>query len=465
MPEIWTPDDIEARRPRSPSDPQVKSLMDKARTAYTAGENLRKKAQTENRDLTPEEMETVTKSFGDAMDFKAQADTLVTGNRLRSFFEDARPNHPAGPAEGATHLDDADPVSKGAARRDFERMIAERKAAGWSPGLVRLQTRADLIPWEARNRAVKAFFAAGGNVSAMKPEDQKVLTSLADPDGGYAVTSESSNEVIQRIRDEAEIINMCTRRFTDARSISFPNLDFTATVDAVAERGTVPEQDWADLLGKTQFTPTAKAKIFRMPQDWLDDAALDMEGLLVDMMSIVFAETMEQDIVSGAGKNGPQGLYTAPFNTTETTNASLVLTPEDFKGLPFDIKKQYRRRASWILTRAVCKQVALLRDASGGAGTGQFMWQMALRAGEPNTLAGYSVLESEYAPAFANTAGSPAALFGDFRWYWLVIRRALTIKRLVELFAQTREIGILMDLRYDGAPVLKDPFRKLVRKA
>lgn len=449
--------------PLTKDDPQVRALMDKCRTAHKVGQDLRDLAVKEDRPLTTDEIETCKRAFKEAREFKNQADVLVEGNSLKSHLSDPLAQRPAG--DGAP-AGEAREGTKAAAEW-VRKYIAE--PAEVDPELHRaehLRKARNAIPKAAQMALFKGYLQYGPNEFAnrLTPEGRKALASLIDPDGGYVIREESSDRTIERVRDQAEVINAVERIRITGHSISFPNFEYTGSPDAVAEAGTVQTQNWSDIVGKTMFVPVARAKHWKIPRDWLEDSGFNMEARLEQWFSILFVEDMEDQVLNGTGKKGPLGLYQASLNTFETTNATLVLTPEDIKKTPRQLKKQYRRGASWILTRAVLEQIDLFRDASGGAGTGQWMWQMNLVAGEPDRLVGYPYLESEYAPAFADAAGSPAAMFGDLTWYWLVLRRDITVQRLVELHALSREIGIVMDLRYDGAPVLKDPFIKMVRK-
>jgi HK97 family phage major capsid protein len=54
-----------------------------------------------------------------------------------------------------------------------------------------------------------------------------------------------------------------------------------------------------------------------------------------------------------------------------------------------------------------------LRDGSGGAGTGQYLWQPSMQAGVPDTLAGYPVFTDPAMTALTTNALKGLA-FGDW---------------------------------------------------
>jgi len=118
-----------------------------------------------------------------------------------------------------------------------------------------------------------------------------------------------------------------------------------------------------------------------------------------------------------------------------------------------------------MLHRKVLAAIRKFRTAAAGAGTGNFIWQPGLAAGQPSTLLEYPILESEFMPdSYTGSSGDPMALFGDFSWYWIIDRTDLMVLRLNELYAANDQIGVLLRRRTDGAPVMAEAFIRLNRK-
>ena len=119
------------------------------------------------------------------------------------------------------------------------------------------------------------------------------------------------------------------------------------------------------------------------------------------------------------------------------------------------MKGQYWGKARWIFHRDALKQIAKLKD-----GDGQYIWQQGIQLGAPDRLLGIPVLMSEYAP---NTFSGSAyvGIIGDFSFYWIADSLDLTIKRLVELYAATDQIGYIAKMEIDGMPVLAEAFARV----
>lgn len=77
------------------------------------------------------------------------------------------------------------------------------------------------------------------------------------------------------------------------------------------------------------------------------------------------------------------------------------------------------------------------------------MWQPSYQVGEPDTLLGYRVYTSAYAPA-------SAIAFGDYSYYNIGDRGSRSFAELKELFAGNGMIGFVAKERLDGKLVLPE---------
>ncbi len=431
--------DPDAYAPKSETHPAVLSAMRAANDLVSKGKAVIDKARAENREPTAEELEQSRKMFSDALDMKKTADTMVGGLQLGVQMN--TPNAMR-------------PITNGTGQKS-ETPTAEARAAV----LCAYLKHGDREGGHELRRVIAQHCKDGG------------IRTFFDPEAGYLVPHEVSSEIIQRIRDLVLITAAVRTQMTMSQSLTFPTLDFVGEFEHAEE--VVPDPgiaitNFGDMLGKKTFVPEPFTRAVKIPRDWLEDVGMAGESLLMDITQQMLAEDIERRIIGGTpSRKSFVGLYDTPLlPTKDTTNASTVLTPEDIKSLPYALKAQYRGRASWVLSRAVIEQIMLMRSDSGaGPGTGNWLWREGMTAGQPATLVGFPVIESEYVPAFENVAGSPAALFGDLSQYLLVMRRQLGIQRLVEKFALNRQVGFIWDFRADGAPLLREPFVKLVRAA
>lgn len=112
----------------------------------------------------------------------------------------------------------------------------------------------------------------------------------------------------------------------------------------------------------------------------------------------------------------------------------------------------------WVLNDSTMKIIRKLKD-----GSGQYLWQPALKDGEANTILGRPYFTSPYAPAVA--AGAKSVLFGDLNYYWIGDREGITFRRLNELYAGNGQVGFLASKRLDGKTVLPEAIKVLQQHA
>ena len=124
--------------------------------------------------------------------------------------------------------------------------------------------------------------------------------------------------------------------------------------------------------------------------------------------------------------------------------------------LLYSLKRQYRRNASFLFNDSTIKAIRQLKDSNG-----QYLWQPALSAGDPDTIGGRPVYASYDMPAA--TTGLVAGLFGDFKMGYLIADRGATsFQRLNELYAAASgAVGFRAYRRVDGKVVLAEAIKKL----
>jgi HK97 family phage major capsid protein len=84
--------------------------------------------------------------------------------------------------------------------------------------------------------------------------------------------------------------------------------------------------------------------------------------------------------------------------------------------LVYALRARYRANAQWVTSKLLLSSLRKYKDS-----TGQYLWQNAVTAGQPNTFMGYGVTEAEDMPAVAANA-FPLA-FGDFKEGYLIVDR------------------------------------------
>lgn len=411
---------------------------------------------------------------------------------LRPMGEDPDSNAqptPAAPGSeqlsAATHLQSQ--ITFGGTGFSSQQMANVARLSGVAPHQYRLLTGRD------RELLNRWMCGARGKIAARHRPTEEQLAYLAgegsgrqalgaspyiDRDGGAITAHEVRNEVIGHLRDRRHIRARARVIPTNAGSVSFPTIRVKVSLKKTrAHKGKIDGSGAAsirDILGKTEFNPYGRMETIYIPEELLEDLNFDLLGFLSEEIAMQAFDDEEGLFLTGTGVNQPYGVLEAPIPGIAHTGSgtgNADFKPEDIKTLPFEIREVHRTPGVWMANRSFYKKVTVMRTEEGGTGTGQFLFQPGLRAGDPPTLSGYEALESEFYPdhidgtgGATQNAGDPIVLFGDWRQYWIVDRLGLEIKVLDQPKAEEGQVGFRYRKRLDGAPVRLESWVTLDRK-
>lgn len=272
-------------------------------------------------------------------------------------------------------------------------------------------------------------YVRAGEAGALRELEEKALSVGSDPDGGYLVPDETEATVNRALKDISPL-----RAIAGIRQVS----------SSVYKRPfaiTGPETGWVgETAARTQTnTPTLSElsfptmELYAMPAatpGLLEDSAVNIDEWLAEEVRIAFAEQEGSAFVAGDGVNKPRGFldYATVDNGSWTWgNVGTVSTgaagafpasdPSDVLiDLIYSLRAGYRGNAHFLMNRSTQAEIRKMKDADGS-----YLWQPAIRPGEPSTLMGFPVMESEDMPDIG--ADATAVAFGDFRRGYLIVDR------------------------------------------
>ncbi|OFW99185.1 MAG: hypothetical protein A3E78_14245 [Alphaproteobacteria bacterium RIFCSPHIGHO2_12_FULL_63_12] len=401
------------------NDPAVRVHMDKAVAAVREAEEVRGRAKTESREVKADERETIEKALAVYKSEKAAADQELSLLEAKRDISEGRPTFP---------LADGEKQSK--------------KDSGLNL------------------KSVLKWARYGDNA----PE-AKSLSSLRDHEGALLLTPDTTQPIMRQIRDDIFILRRARVFTTNAQQVPIRTFNKRNTPAPVpAEGGTPSVASYTGAFGKTMLTPHPYQIEIQIPRDLIEDDTMDdVEAMVREEISFDFAEQTETDYLNGNGIQRPLGVLPSgiPFQPLGAATPDA----EEVRAAPTYIRKGYRKNADacYTMNRDIVRSVMLLRDESGGAGTGSFMWQPSLVAGQPEMLNGYPVEETEFWPTISG-AGDPVFLFGNYRMgYDVALKSGLRVQRLVEDKARERMIVLLAEISVDAAPVRREAFVRFNR--
>jgi len=315
-----------------------------------------------------------------------------------------------------------------------------------------------------RTDAVLASFRSWLTFGAGEASQEfRDLSAGVNTEGGFLVTPETFVNQLIKAMDDAVIIRALANviPMTNAASIGMPSLDSDpGDADWTTELGTGSNDD-AMRFGKRVMQPHPMAKRIKVSQQLLRTSALPAEAIVRQRLAYKFGVTQEKAYMIGNGDKKPLGLFMASNDGIPTSrdvsedNTTTAITADGLINTKYSLKAGYWQNANWLFHRDVVKEIAKLKGTDG-----QYLWRESVRDGEPDRLLGRPVQMSEFSPN-TMTSGQYVGLLGDFSHYWILDSLNLQLQRLVELYAETNQIGFIGRYEGDGAPVLAEAFARV----
>lgn len=360
-------------------------------------------------------------------------------------------------------MEQADKIEERIKREEQAREIAKRISLDAPPPK-------DDAPADQAARARAAWNAFLRDGRAGLTEDQmRSLSMGTSTEGGYLVAPQQwVEQLIQAVDDAVPLRGLATvMTLTMGESLGVPTLDTDlADADWTSELGT-GSQDDAMRFGNRELRPHPLAKRVKVSRTLLRRATLDPERIVRDRMAYKFAVTEEKAFMTGNGSAKPLGLFTASDDGIPTSRDHDVKTSsggldntngaaaDDLIEAKYTLKPQYHARARWLFHRLVLAEIRKLKD-----GNDQYIWRPGLSGDQEDTILDLPFVLSEFAPS-TMTDESYIGLLGDFSYYWIVDTLAFEVQRLVELYAETNQVGFIGRQEVDAMPVLAEAFVRL----
>ena len=267
-----------------------------------------------------------------------------------------------------------------------------------------------------------------------------VLQEKVDADGGYLVPEEYDNRLIQTLNGENIM-----------RSLA--NIITTSGDHKINIAATNPAAAWIEEGGQLTFGEATFKQVLldahklhvaiKVTEELLYDSAFNLEDYILEQFGKALANAEEDAFLNGDGTGKPTGIFHETNGGTHLTEVT-AFKSDDIINLIHALKRPYRKSAAFIMNDKLIAIVRKLKD-----GNGAYMWQPSYQVGEPDTLLGYPVYTSAFAPE-----GKIA--FGDFSYYNIGDRGTRSFKQLTELFAGNGMICFVAKERVDGKLILPE---------
>ena len=296
---------------------------------------------------------------------------------------------------------------------------------------------------DSEHTAALCNYLRSGHAQSLPQMEHKTLSAGIEQDGGYLLSQPMQHFVLQNLEALSPL-----RKLAAVETISSDTLELIEAENGLAGAGWTTEtgpitETGMPKLSKRQIRVHEVYAQPKATQKLLDDSAVNVEAWIQHKVVESFAALENNAFINGDGVGKPRGILSYG-KEIEQLNSSKegVLCAEDIICLYYSLADQFTAKASFMLNRTTLQQVRLLKDPSSG----QFLWQPAYSSGQPSTLLGIPVVQSDYMPAYTSK-GCQIAI-ADFKAAYQIVDRLgvrimrdpFTEKPFVKFYA-TKRVG------------------------
>ncbi|MFF2405732.1 phage major capsid protein [Streptomyces sp. NPDC058092] len=287
------------------------------------------------------------------------------------------------------------------------------------------------------------------------PLDSRALSKLTAAAGANTVPISFYNRLVQHMIENSGVLatGPTVLRTATGEQMQIPKTTaHSASAGIVAEAGAMTPNEPA--FGQVALDAYKYGFLLQVSHELANDTAVDLLGYLAMQAGRALGNGFGAHLVTGTGTSQPNGVLTAStLGKAGATGVVGAASGDDLIDLFYSVIAPYRNSSScsWLMRDATVASVRKLKDGSGGAGTGNYLWQPGLQAGTPDSILGKPLYTDPNMPAAALSAKS--ILFGDFSTYFVRQVESLRFERSDDYAFNTDLITYRAILRGDGDQV------------
>ena len=315
---------------------------------------------------------------------------------------------------------------------------------------IETESKLDIDVEVKRSQAFNSFLRRG--LGELSQEERQVMAELraqaagTDNKGGYTVPKEMQARIVEQMKAYGGIASVAQILNTaDGRIITW------ATANGTAEEGELIGENVAATELYTEFgtaeigAKKLSSKIIRVSNELLQDSGVDIEEYLSRRIAERIGRAEAKYLIQGTGVGSPaqpKGLQTAVTGVTQA--AAAAVTWQDFNALIHSVDPAYRNVGN---TRIAFNDNTLKTLKEMVDGQKRPLWLPDVAGVAPATILGHQYVIDQGIEDIG--AGKKFAYFGDFNRF--IIRRVsgMTLRRLVERYAEFDQVGFLAFHRFD----------------
>ena len=282
-------------------------------------------------------------------------------------------------------------------------------------------------------------------------QDDRLSTGYNTINGTYTLPAAFGKKLEQELSQESLFRGMATVIRAYGNDYTLYAKDTDDLAQFVEEGGLIPVYDGIDDFTVSKIGSHKLAVFVKLDEDFVNDAGFSIEDYLAARLGRNFGRAEDNGFINGSGLHEPTGILHADAGAEVGVTAG-TLTYDDVISLYFSVKPEYRRNGMWFMNDKTALALRTLKDADGN-----YLWNSG-----NDTILGKHVRVCEFMPD-AIPGNKPIA-FGDFSYYWAVLRAPFSLRTLTEKFVLHDQIGYLALEYLDGKLVRRDAVKVLQMK-
>ena len=384
----------------------TKMLNEKMNENIKKADAILTKAQKEERELTPDEMQEIAEIRDDVQRIK---ETLAA----KGFFD----------GETGPETDDR------ACGDEADKRSAEQRAAD-------------------EHAAFEAYIrdsAAGIETRA----------NLDMGNNGAIIPKTIAKQIVKRVYDICPILER-SQKFNAVGTLDVPVYDETNNAITVAYA--TEFQELTANVGKftsVSLTGFLAGALSLISRSLINNTQIDIVAFVVDEMAYKIARFIEGELLNGTN-NKITGLST--MTNTLTAASATAITADEVVKLKDKVKDVYQNNAIWIMSPATRTELRLLKDD-----VGRYMLQDDITSPFGSTLLGKPVYVSDNMPDIA--ASKRTIIYGDMTGLATKFVEEMNVQILREKYATMHAIGIVGWVEFDSKVIDNQKMAALVQAA
>lgn len=185
------------------------------------------------------------------------------------------------------------------------------------------------------------------------------------------------------------------------------------------------------------------SRFLKVTEQLLRDSIVNVDQIVATMLGERLGRILLRHATVGTGTTQPFGVVTDSVAGATAATATTI-TYANLLALQHSVDPAYRPNAVFMAHDSVIQVLRGLLDSQNRP-----LWQSGLQEGIPDRLLGQPIIYNQYMASTVATTNI-TMLYGDMSFYKLRRVGGMTMRRLVERFAETREVGFIGYISADG---------------